>query len=241
MRNIASTLLIATGLSIALVQVSLAADLPQRPVYKPPVIVAPALTWTGCYVGANIGGAFSNVQIQAVNNSQGTVSPNNSGFTGGGQIGCDYQMGPWVVGFRDMFDGLSMKSSATLSGAAFTGTANTSLSWFDTLTVRGGYLLQPNLLLYGQGGAAWTQCKVNFVNTAGVSAGSIGNNSNTGWTAGAGLEWMFTPHWSAFLEYDYMGFGTRSAAFTVCPPAGCGLISAKADLQTVLVGVNYKF
>ena len=31
-----------------------------------------------------------------------------------------------------------------------------------------------------------------------------------GWTAGAGVEWAFTPEWSVKLEYDYYGFGTKS-------------------------------
>jgi opacity protein-like surface antigen len=52
---------------------------------------------------------------------------------------------------------------------------------------------------------------------------------------------MFVPHWSVFLEYNFMGFGTRSAATTACVGATCANISAKADLQNVLVGVNYKF
>jgi outer membrane immunogenic protein len=35
----------------------------------------------------------------------GDLSTNNSGFAGGGQIGCDYQFaGGWVIGIRNMFD-----------------------------------------------------------------------------------------------------------------------------------------
>jgi hypothetical protein len=43
---------------------------------------------------------------------------------------------------------------------------------------------------------------------------------------------------SAFLEYNFMGFSTQSAAF-----AGCGgtCVSAKGEIQDALVGVNYKF
>ena len=38
----------------------------------------------------------------------GSISHDNSGFTGGGQIGCDYQWaGGWVIGFRNMFNGTS--------------------------------------------------------------------------------------------------------------------------------------
>jgi outer membrane immunogenic protein len=82
------------------------------------------------------------------------VSTSNSGFAGGGQIGCDYQWNAWVFGFRNMFDGTSLSSSRAF--------ADTSTHWFDTLTARGGYLVAPNVLLYVQGGAAWTNTKVTF-------------------------------------------------------------------------------
>ena len=52
---------------------------------------------------------------------------------------------------------------------------------------------------------------------------------------------MFIPHWSLFVEYNYMGFGTRSSSFLGCGLATCGIFSAKANVQDVLVGVNYKF
>jgi outer membrane immunogenic protein len=75
---------------------------------------------------------------------------------------------------------------------------------------------------------------------AGAPFGQISNN-RTGWTAGGGAEWMFAPHWSVFAEYNFMGFGTQSAAFTACGPAGCDVLSAKANIQDALVGLNYKF
>jgi outer membrane immunogenic protein len=42
---------------------ALAADMGQRPVYKAPVMMAPAPTWTGCYFGGNIGGAFGDASL----------------------------------------------------------------------------------------------------------------------------------------------------------------------------------
>ena len=58
-------------------------------------------------------------------------------------------------------------------------------------------------------------------------------------THAAGVEWVFAPHWSVFAEYNFMGFGTQSAAFTAC--GGSCVLSAKANIQDALVGVNYKF
>ena len=239
MRHKVSTFIIATGLSLAFGQMALAADLPQRPAYSAPIFApAPVYSWTGFYVGGNLGGAFGNVEVTDVATGT-TTSPNSSGFAGGGQFGYDYQMGPWVIGIRNVIDGTNLSKSTTFSGPTFAGTINSHANWFDALTARGGYLVQPNLLLYVQGGAAWTQWDVTF-NTGGAQVGEI-SGTKTGWTVGGGVEWMFVPHWSAFLEYNYMGFGTFSNAVATCIGATCGTFSGKADLQNVLVGVNYKF
>jgi outer membrane immunogenic protein len=241
-------ILLATVAMAALGSASaLAADLPQRPAYKAePVMMAPAPTWTGCYVGGNIGGAFGNASVSTAG---GEVSGNGSGFAGGGQVGCDYQFGGgFVIGFRDMIDWTSNKKSGTFPVGAFggnTAVANFNNQWFDTLTARLGYAVQPNWLLYFQGGAAWAHTSTNVgVTVAGVQYGGQTSNTSTGWTIGGGVEWMFAPHWSAFLEGNYMDFGSKSG--TVVTPVGtfCALgcsISGKATESNVLVGVNYRF
>jgi outer membrane immunogenic protein len=237
-----SRLVLGLLASVALVGTAVAADLPQRPVYKAePVMMAPPPTWTGCYVGGNIGGAFGDASVSTAG---GEVSGNGSGFAGGGQIGCDYQMGAWLIGIRDLFDGTSLNSSRTLFDPSFatgSGTINSKVRWFDALTGRVGYLVTPTVLFYGQGGAAWAQYSLTAFNGLGAEVGSISGNSRTGWTAGFGFEWMFVPHWSVFTEYNFVGFGTRSSSFLACTQATCGILSAKSDIQNVLVGVNYKF
>jgi len=222
-----------------------AADLPRKaPAYIPPA-PPPALTWTGCYLGANVGGAFGNASVTGNGGSGGEVSTNGSGFAGGGQIGCDYQFaGPWVIGFRNMFDGTSNKRSGTIPGVGpLAGdVVNFNNQWFDTLTGRIGYALQPAWLLYFQGGGAWAHTSTNITTAA---LGQIGQTSKTssGWTIGGGVEWMFAPHWSAFLEGNYMDFGTKNGTVlntAVGCAAGCAF-AAKATETTVLVGVNYRF
>jgi outer membrane immunogenic protein len=223
-----------------------AADLPKKaPAYIPPA--PPSYVWTGCYIGGNMGWAAAHLDVTDVRSGfSGSRSAN--GFAGGGQIGCDYQFyNSWVVGIRNMFDGVDINNSRSfadpfLATTTGLGTVNTKVNWFDALTGRLGYLVAPNWLIYGQGGAAWTKATATAFNGFGAEVGSISGNSRTGWTAGGGVEWMFVPHWSMFIEYNYMGFGTRSSSFAVCGPAGaCPILSAKANIQDVLWGVNYKF
>ena len=235
-------LLRSIALAALLPPAASAADLPQRPTYKAePVMMAPAPTWTGCYIGGNIGGAFGNASVSGP--AGGEVSGNGSGFAGGGQVGCDYQFsGGWVIGFRDMFDGTSNKKSGTFATGPLSGdVANFNNQWFDTLTARLGYAVVPNWLLYFQGGGAWAHTSTN-VTAAGLQIGQT-SNTRTGWTIGGGVEWMFAPHWSAFLEGNYMDFGTQSGT-AVTPIGVCAVgcsINAKATESNVLVGVNYRF
>jgi outer membrane immunogenic protein len=212
---------------------ALAADLPQRPVYNPPVVVAaPAPMWTGCYLGGNVGGAFGRATLDV--NGFGDITKSQSGFAGGGQVGCDYQFnGGWVIGARDMYDWTNLHSSSSNNNAA----VNFNQPWFDTLTARIGYAVVPNTLLYFQGGGAWSHTSAN-VTVNGNQTGEI-SKTRSGWTIGGGVEYMFAPNWSTFIEYNYMDFGSSStsASSTACP-AGCFF---KTNEQTILVGLNFRF
>ena len=110
--------------------------------------------------------------------------------------------------------------------------ANFNNQWFDTLTGRVGYAVQPDWLLYFQGGAAWAHTSTDF---SGPAIAGQTSNSRTGWTIGGGVEWMFAPHWSAFLEGNYMDFGSNSGTVATIP------VTVKATESNVLVGVNYRF
>ena len=58
---------------------------------------------------------------------------------------------------------------------------------------RGGITIQPDLWLYGTGGFAYADVQ--------QAAGYQTIDYQTGWTAGAGVEWMFKSNWSAKAEY----------------------------------------
>src|SRR5262245_31230589 len=105
--------------SVALVGVGLGAPAfaAERPVpaYTPPPPPAPVYTWTGCYIGANAGTSGGTSTVSTVAGSVVTNGPllppsplaappgtqiadsfNLTGFIGGFQGGCNYQVGAWV-------------------------------------------------------------------------------------------------------------------------------------------------
>ena len=61
---------------------------------------------------------------------------------------------------------------------------------------------------YVRGGAAWAGDKYTVT---GAGFGFEGLDWRGGWTVGTGIEWAFTPNWSARLECDYYGLDTRTA------------------------------
>ena len=233
MRILALTLFTA-GAALFASQAVLAADLPSYKAAAAPV-VAPAPTWTGCYIGGNLGAGFGRADINAAGG--GGVSGTKNGFAGGAQIGCDYQFAGtgWVVGMRNMFDGTSVKSSGTIPGGPLAGaTGESKTTWFHTLTGRVGYAVMPTSLLYIQGGGAWARTD-QTITLAGVQVGQFGSTKG-GYTVGGGWEYKFAPNWSTFVEYNYMDFGTSSGVTTT----GVN-VNLKRDMQTVLVGVNWRF
>src|SRR5258707_14859871 len=111
-----SAALVALGLGAP---AALAADR-AVPAYAPPPPPVPVYTWSGCYAGANAGTSTGRSQQTTLGNTLLTgnalgaapdLAPvpagssiagdlNLSGFIGGFQGGCNYQMGMWVVGFE---------------------------------------------------------------------------------------------------------------------------------------------
>jgi outer membrane immunogenic protein len=242
-----SLTLLAAAIGLAASQAS-AADLPRKaPAYIPPP--PPPLTWTGCYLGVNVGGLRGRFELEGP--LGGTASRTGDwGFAGGAQFGCDYQFAGsgFVIGFRNMFDGTTNNRSRDFTVTTATGTATGHAEfhnrWFDALTGRVGYSWGPGLA-YFQGGAVWSRVEADLTvaTPATVVVGSF-SDTKTGWTVGGGFEYRFAPNWSAFIEGNYYDFGSRdrvvvTPAATACA-AGC-LFSGNTTAVSVLAGVNYRF
>jgi len=218
---------------------AMAADLPVKaPVAPPP----PVLSWTGCYIGANAGGGWG---AKDYFDPQAPIPENNlsghriSGGVAGGQAGCDYQFGRWVVGLQGAYDWANLKGTHL---SPFLDYFNTSVPWYATATARFGYTFTPNLLLYVNGGAAWVrdhETKVDFL--TGLLEGTA-DITRRGWLVGAGGEYLITPNWSVFAEYNYMDFGRRQTIYATpdIPPVFFPH-DIKQQVQTVRVGVNVRF
>jgi outer membrane immunogenic protein len=216
-----------------------AADLPVRmhtkaPVYTkapPPVEID---TWTGFYVGANVGFASARAasDIMAIDTSQ-TVT----GIIGGGQVGYNLQRGPWVFGVELDVQGSSQDATWTGiigGGGGPTVSQQTSLPWFMTLRGRVGYAIAPMWMIYVTGGGAWGDVK--SVVTAPVVGTFTWDETRGGWVIGAGVEGRINHQWSWKAEYLHVDLGSSNTLLFGMAPAG---LSVTNDIGRV--GVNFHF
>jgi outer membrane immunogenic protein len=221
--------LCATALSVQ------AADLPRRVAAPPPapapVYVPPPFSWTGLYIGGQVGGDFGRTHWS---DPFGATRERSSldGFSAGGQIGYNYQFGALVAGVEGDFTWTNLQGNKT----SVAGTnLDTRLDWTSTVTGRLGYAID-RALIYGKGGAAFAQEKDKLTDPFGATATS--DITRAGWTAGAGVEYGITNNWSAKVEYDFLGFGSQNATFGA-PPVGT--TGVDLNVQQVKGGVNYHF
>jgi len=240
---IGSVALIALGTTAAG-----AADLAVK---APPPPPPPVFSWTGFYIGANIGGAWAN------NNWRDTLfltnfnNNNNAVFIGGGQIGGNYQIGNFVIGGEWDFDWAANNNGGTgvVIPAVGTFVVTNNNRWITTVAARFGYAID-HWLLYGKAGGGWIGNNNNLTVTnvtTGVSL-TCGNFTNCGqttggWLVGAGAEYAFTNNWTVKFEYDYLGLGNRTFVIPATAPflAGDTFTTNNRNVQMVKVGVNYLF
>ncbi|MGH6831173.1 MAG: outer membrane protein, partial [Methylocella sp.] len=149
-----------------------AADLPYRappPVYVPP---PPIFSWTGFYLGGQIGYAWARDSANFT-----TLDPDRpffpadtspQGVIGGGHVGYNLQIAQWVVGVEGTVDGTSMSKSVFLSGTpGFLHAGHPDLTVRSREDIQGSIrgrlgIAFDRVLLYATGGVAFSDVTNNY-------------------------------------------------------------------------------
>ena len=223
-----------------------AADMPVP--YKAPPPPPPAFSWTGFYIGGNVGGAWFQNGVTDTFGLNFNNGNNNGVLIGGGQVGFNYQVSNIVWGVEADFDGASNNNNnnngvfVPVLGQTVQVTANDR--WVTTIAARLG-VAYDRVLFYVKGGGGWVGFNgftVTNLNT-GASFTGTGSSSDGGWLVGGGFEWAFADNWSARFEYDFLGLGSRTFTVPAGSPflAGDTFTTGNRNLQMATVGINYRF
>jgi len=270
--------LLAAAMSAFVVAGAVAADMPVYKAPPPPVVVPPPLTWAGFYIGVNGGAVWHDVKATTndyvevyswyhdayFSNSFNTSnSKTKTGGTIGGTIGYNWQGGPWVYGIEADLNWVSAKVSGTRNFydpffyQGVSGTASSELTWLSTIRGRLGYSWG-SAMIYATGGVAFGGVKNSVSATAYTDVHGCGDcwisgtasktHTKTGWTAGGGFEWLFSPNWTMKAEALYVDLGnttvSRSGTYWINDwDYIYGSVNSKISNTAVIarVGLNYKF
>jgi outer membrane immunogenic protein len=187
------------ALTALLAAPAIAADMPVK--YRPPP--PPVFSWTGCYVGGYVGGAWADrsatftdlgnasfrsfsggVVAGRLENSHSWNVDLDSSFIGGGTLGCNWQQvgSPFVFGIEGEAGYMRLQGSAfdplrspTLPAISpdVLGSAKIG-DWYGMITGRVGYSWD-RVLLYVKGGAAFVPVHASVLDSCTTVAAGCGN------------------------------------------------------------------
>jgi len=218
-----------------------AADLPTRAEPVAPVAYVPAFSWTGFYLGGELGWIQASPNYTTGALLLGTpfvisAGSSKNGVSYGILGGYNYQVGQLVLGVEGDFEGWTV---GKIRYTAVTGDFLTARSkWGGSVRGRLGYAVD-RALFYATGGFAYVSNETS-IPTTGITIG--GDGTRLGWTVGAGLDYAITNNWFAGLEYRYTQYEAKTFIYPI-PVLNLGMIGFKGELNNnqVTARVGYKF
>jgi outer membrane immunogenic protein len=233
---------------------ALAADLPlrsQMPLKAPP-LQQQVFSWTGFYIGGNVGGAFDNsdrVNASVAGLGAFDLRGKSDGVTAGGQFGYNYEfmlggLSGIVVGVETDAAYTDLSSSVPIAGINL----NSRLDYLGTVRGRLGYAYD-RLLVYGTGGFAYGTVE-HSADMGGVNFANL-KTTETGFTYGAGFEYalpidtyIHMSNTSAItVGAEYLRYELDDNNFNIAGFAGIPPVSVKLkDVGNIArARINYKF
>jgi len=213
------------GLSISLLATTaFAADA----IVEEAVIIAPGFTWTGGYIGAQVGYAWGDGEASDI--LGGYTSPDPDGFIGGVYGGYNYQFSNNIVIGAEVdvvYADVNGWGGISESGVPVASQYYEELKWSGAARARLGYAVD-RFLPYIAGGVAFGE-----IEGGNETATNEFSDTYTGWTLGVGTEYAFTDNLIGRAEYRYTDFGSENF--------NDGFVSQELSTNDIRFGIAYKF
>jgi opacity protein-like surface antigen len=239
-----------------------AADLPLKA--PPPLVME---SWAGPYIGAYfaaVGGNFhesaAGIETDVINTdaARANLAGKNTGTMASLFTGRNWQFGRFVVGGQIE---ATVASDVALHGEgpgtlvagptnaptfAFSTTTNNDpqLKFMTGAIGRAGFLLRPELLLYGLGGFEFGHFSYPDFDQFLLRGVRLHDHGwSIGYTAGVGAEGRLDDHWSWRAEYRYLHFDPARSLFLDlgAPTILSTTHRDQVDMQVATIGLAYRF
>ncbi|MGY8634552.1 outer membrane beta-barrel protein [Bradyrhizobium sp. 14AA] len=253
MRN---TFAAAVALLLAATAASSAADIGAIRYKAAPAAV---YSWTGFYIGGNVGGGMASTHFDDPCFYCSSATATAGFFTGGAQVGYNYQFGHGLIGIEADINGNS-GFKGSLIGGDDSRAMNVGLKADTSGTIRArAGLVVDNVLAYVTGGAAWADVRQtgteidNLVANAtfGKPTGITANGSGVVWggVVGIGVEYALDSNWIVGGEFLHTMYQDSEATIRRADGTGAclGRPDANCTIRTQLttdvarVRFSYKF
>jgi len=239
-------------LAAAVAAPAMAADLPAAMPMKSLPAYVPAYSWTGFYIGGNLGGSWGKFDFAptATDNVLGTTSGafnnsvTNSSVVGGFQSGYNWEIGNLVLGFEQDFQFTGLKQGFTLAAPVGSFAAgDTFSSKVDFLSSTRGKIgwAWDRFMLYAAGGLATGVMDASATYVPGFGF-TDAHKFHTGYTIGGGGEYAVTNNVSFGVEYRYLNLGKETYNLGAFTAVNGQTVSSSVDLKSseVIARLNVK-
>lgn len=194
-------------------------------------------SWTGFYAGVQGGGGWAQIDEDAQGGAL-TANQHSNGWLGGGHAGYDWESGKFVFGLEGDFAGADISGHTVCPQPTLS--CQHKINWIATMRPRAGVLVfGDRMLLYGTGGVAFADIHYKEVNaTTGQLFGTGYSKTHTGWTVGAGAEYLVTSDISVRLQFLHDEFNdVTTAANTLSANA----VHINPSFDEADIGISYRF
>jgi outer membrane immunogenic protein len=165
---------------VALTNFAQAADMPVKapPMAPPPVL----FTWTGFYLGGNLGGAWAHRDWDDVTRNITFGQSGDGRFIAGGQVGFNWQINGFVLGVEADADWISRNNGngvgVVIPGIVGPIAISSDHRWITTAAARFGFAVD-HTLFYGKVGGGWIGTSDLTVTNLTTGASFTGSGSSS--------------------------------------------------------------